>query len=202
MTLDFSRCRLPPFRTSARRCRLAYLVLMVIEVKQRKPHSEATKAKIAAALIGKRHPPERCESNRRGQLGKIQTPEHKQAIRDGVKVAMHQPDIRKRHIDGLQEAFSHTEHGNNFTGGRGQPPSATTLAFAAVLCPAGYLMDEICILKGPGANAGHYTLDFGHPEAKVDIELDGSSHRGREERDAQRDALLRSLGWKIIRIKV
>jgi very-short-patch-repair endonuclease len=39
-------------------------------------------------------------------------------------------------------------------------------------------------------------------ESKINIEIDGSSHRGREEKDAERDAFLRSRGWKVIRIKL
>jgi len=113
---------------------------------------------------------------------------------------MAKPGVRERHLEALQGVFSRTENGNNFNGGKGQEISQTTLDFAAVLCPVGYLMDEITIPYGPKGR--HYTLDFGHPKAKVDIELDGSSHRGREEKDRKRDEFLRNLGWKVIRIKV
>lgn len=170
--------------------------------KPRKPCSEETKAKIAASLTGKKHPPERCAATSRGRVGLILTEEHRRAISESVRAAWQRPESRENIIAGMSDGLARTVNGNYFNGGKGHPPNQPMLDFAAVLCPAGYLMDEICILKGPQMNAGHYTLDFGHPEAKVDIEIDGSSHRGKEQRDAERDTLLRSLGWKVIRIRV
>ncbi|MDP3722709.1 MAG: DUF559 domain-containing protein [Candidatus Omnitrophota bacterium] len=48
-----------------------------------------------------------------------------------------------------------------------------------------------------------YTLDFGHPELKVVVEIDGKQHSGTriQERDRERDAHLASLGWRVIRIR-
>src|SRR4249919_2193721 len=71
------------------------------------------------------------------------------------------------------------------------------IAFAAVLCPVGYVQ-EYQVNYGPGPRA-HYKLDFAHPVAKVDIELDGPYHD--LSKDAERDARLRALGWKVIRIR-
>ena len=68
--------------------------------------------------------------------------------------------------------------------------------FASVLCPVGYVR-EFQVNWGSG-HAAHYKLDFAHPQAKVNIELDGPYHYGVE--DDVRDARLRALGWKVIRI--
>jgi very-short-patch-repair endonuclease len=48
-----------------------------------------------------------------------------------------------------------------------------------------------------------YTLDFGHPDLKLDVEIDGQQHAETriQERDRQRDAHLASLGWRVIRIR-
>ena len=68
--------------------------------------------------------------------------------------------------------------------------------FASILCPLGYVR-ELQV-----RHAGRqYNLDFAHPEVKVNIELDGLYHMSTPEEDTQRDATLKDLGWKIIRIK-
>jgi hypothetical protein len=77
-----------------------------------------------------------------------------------------------------------------WTGGR------TGAEFAHVLCPVGYVR-EFQVNWGPG-HAAHYKLDFAHPTAKVNIELDGPYHD--PSGDEVRDLRLRALGWKVIRI--
>ena len=63
-------------------------------------------------------------------------------------------------------------------------------AYASILVPCGYKR-EFWVEK--------YRLDFAHPYAKVNIELDGPWHY--PNLDAERDAFLRALGWRIIRIR-
>lgn len=82
--------------------------------------------------------------------------------------------------------------------GRGGLPSPRMLEFS-FLCDAGYEMDTVTI---PIPTGSAYKLDFAHREAKVNIEIDGLSHRGRRFEDERRDEYLRSLGWKVIRIKL
>jgi very-short-patch-repair endonuclease len=48
---------------------------------------------------------------------------------------------------------------------------------------------------------GNYIADFYCAEKDVVIEIDGSSHDGREEYDKQRDEFLISLGLTVIHIK-
>lgn len=45
-----------------------------------------------------------------------------------------------------------------------------------------------------------YIVDFLDPLKWVVIEVDGSSHDGREEYDAQRDDIMREAGYRVIRI--
>ena len=49
---------------------------------------------------------------------------------------------------------------------------------------------------------GNYIVDFYCPNANVVIEIDGSSHIGKEEYDQKRDDYLKSLGLVVIHIKV
>jgi hypothetical protein len=83
--------------------------------------------------------------------------------------------------------------------GRGGAVSPDVLPYVDVLCPLGYELDAVTI---PIPTGSAYKLDFAHREAKVNIEIDGRSHRDRQEQDARRDAYLQSLGWKVIRICV
>ena len=49
----------------------------------------------------------------------------------------------------------------------------------------------------------HYKLDLANARLKVAIELDGKSHcaKKRQEQDQKKDCLVRSLGWKVLRLK-
>jgi len=73
-------------------------------------------------------------------------------------------------------------------------------AFEALLCPAGYVREYFIQRSGIG-RGHHYRLDFAHPTAKVNIELDGPYHYSLPEEDRERDIWLRERGWKVIRIR-
>jgi very-short-patch-repair endonuclease len=47
---------------------------------------------------------------------------------------------------------------------------------------------------------GPYVADFYCPAAKIVIEVDGATHDCRQDADGRRDAYMRSLGLKVIRI--
>lgn len=82
--------------------------------------------------------------------------------------------------------------------GRGGEHSPVLLEYAAILCPLGYLLDTITV---PIPTGSAYKLDFALLPEKINVEIDGRTHRDRVEQDARRDAYMRSLGWKVIRIK-
>ena len=79
--------------------------------------------------------------------------------------------------------------------------------FAAVLCPVGFIREyhflygEHVIMTAFGLRRKSFNLDFAHVEGKINIELDGPSHKSTPAEDAARDAILRDHGWRIIRIK-
>ncbi len=84
--------------------------------------------------------------------------------------------------------------------GNGQaPPPYENLAWV-LLEPLGF-QRQYCVASD---HAGPpYKLDFGHPELKLDVEIDGTQHAETriQERDRERDAHLASLGWRVIRIR-
>lgn len=55
----------------------------------------------------------------------------------------------------------------------------------------------------PGTKQRSFRLDFAHPGLKLDVEIDGTSHRhaDRKARDIERDAVLAALGWRVLRIQ-
>lgn len=46
---------------------------------------------------------------------------------------------------------------------------------------------------------GPYFADFACPAGRLIVELDGNSHEGREQSDANRDETLREMGWTTLR---
>jgi hypothetical protein len=145
--------------------------------------------------------PRTVENHRSATMALLKDPAWHENVARKTKEALNRPDTREKHLTALKKAEA--KHGNVFLRvGKGRPPQPIMLEFAAILCPVGYLMDTINISKGDWKGASYYTLDFGHPEALVDIEIDGSSHKGKKDHDSQRDIFLRNLGWKVIRVKV
>lgn len=91
---------------------------------------------------------------------------------------------------------------NTFDGGE------TAVVFATVLCSVGFVREHYIWFGNKidkrGRRNGHAKLDFAHVEGKVDIELDDPRHDSikQNRHDFERDAMLRSLGWKILRIRI
>jgi very-short-patch-repair endonuclease len=48
--------------------------------------------------------------------------------------------------------------------------------------------------------AGHYIVDFCAPRARLVVEVDGACHGWRPQADARRDAELRGLGYRVLRV--
>ena len=127
------------------------------------------------------------------------TPEWRQRMSEQTAAGWRDPEVRSAMLDGQQANFDSRPNGSNFPVGTPQ----TELDFVGVLVPLGYIHGYVIPTHRPENNGGgYYKLDFGHPDALVAIEIDGSSHRDKKEQDARRDDFLRSLGWKVIRIKV
>ena len=123
------------------------------------------------------------------QLGKRLTPEHRQRISSSNQGRIFSAETRAL----LSRIAIEREYGKHFRGG------VTGEVYASFLYPLGYIQEYRLFWGGKGE---FFPLDFGHPEIKVDIELDGPYHRtySTVEYDQFRDKYLKSLGWKIIRI--
>jgi very-short-patch-repair endonuclease len=48
---------------------------------------------------------------------------------------------------------------------------------------------------------GRYIVDFAAPAARLVVEVDGGYHVGRRGGDRRRDARLRELGWRVVRVE-
>lgn len=148
--------------------------------------SDEQKAAISRARKGMKFSKEHIENIRQSRLGTT-TP---QTTRDKLS------ELHRAHPE--WQAKTRAASGAAMQHGMGEPPSQRMLDYAW-LCQAGYEMDRVTV---PLPEGGRYLLDFAHREAKVNIEIDGKSHRGRERLDTLRDEYLRLLGWKVIRIRV
>ena len=117
-----------------------------------------------------------------------------------VKCTYADPEYRQEISEKTRAYYEKTKAPNGAISsyGRGGLPSPKMLDFA-FLCGVGYEMDAVTV---PIPTGSAYKLDFAHREAKINIEIDGSGHRGRRKQDMRRDSYLRNLGWKVIRIKV
>ena len=82
-------------------------------------------------------------------------------------------------------------------------PVAYVKSLWKLLKPAGYIKELPVSLKQLHIGKGfHYTLDFALVENKIAIECDGPKHRSfaQQEKDRIKDARLKAIGWKVIRV--
>src|SRR5574341_958378 len=117
---------------------------------------------------------------------KHQNPMHSQEARDKVASTLrkigHAPPLR---------------------GGNGKGATPQELALFAKLEGGWELGYVVKTLRRPAQGyPHHYKLDLAHPLKMLCIELDGGSHgsKDRQVQDRKKDALLRSLGWKVLRL--
>jgi very-short-patch-repair endonuclease len=84
--------------------------------------------------------------------------------------------------------------------GNGQAPPPYEILAWTLLEPLGF-QRQYCVVSGKAGPP--YKLDFGHPELKLDIEIEGRQHAETriQERDRERDAHLTGLGWRVVRIR-
>jgi hypothetical protein len=129
------------------------------------------------------------------------TAEWRKNVSEGTKRAHATPEVKARLKAGLAKAM--IDHGVPFFGGD------TGDVFASILCPVGYVREYRVYYGEPVVRVfgrdrfrrKNLSLDFAHVEGKINIELDGPGHRIAPMGDVARDALLRDLGWRIIRIR-
>lgn len=153
----------------------------------------------SVANLAKGREPE-ARGKARDSLARIaKDPKWRDRVSEGTRAAMHRPDIRARHLQGLRGAMV------NFKGGNGQPMTPVVTQAAAILEPLGFIRELVIRTRGHGTAESpprNYKADFGNPKTKMVIELDGPSHSpyARKLLDRKKDKVLAALGWKIIRV--
>ena len=95
-------------------------------------------------------------------------------------------------------------HCPSVRGGNGSGPTKSEASLLAKL-PVGEWVVGLAVptLMGPPFGfPWHYKLDIANPIRKICIELDGGSHGSmvRQAQDKKKDAHLRALGWKVLRL--
>jgi hypothetical protein len=128
------------------------------------------------------------------------SPEWRQRVSDATRQALHRPDVRQKHLAGL------AGQPVNFKGGNGQHPVPKVVELAAKLEPAGFIREYVVRTNGHGLPVNcpnHYKVDFGHPQRRIAVEVDGPSHRpmARRALDQKKTAVLRELGWRVVRVR-
>lgn len=148
---------------------------------------------VAKALRGRKLSPEHIAAARH-----TQTLETRLKISESLKRQLTSPEARAalsertKMSDAARERMKQNA-GSYFKGGK------TADEFASVLCPAGFVREHR--IQWGEVYTENFRLDFAHLEGKVCIELDGPHHRKTQEYDAMREALLKAMGWRVIRIK-
>lgn len=148
--------------------------------------------------------PEARKKAARTLLSKAQDPAWRAKVSQATKIAMHQPDIRERHLVALKKARK--RYGINFKGGNGSPLTLMISILSDIFLPQGFIREyaiptkkkENGFLNVPTV----YKIDFAHPEKKIAIEVDGPSHKGKEQKikDAIKTKTLQQLGWTVLRL--
>lgn len=103
--------------------------------------------------------------------------------------------MRRRIQEGTFKPYNGRPYGN----GKSPPPSE--LRAMEILEPLGF-KHQLVVGMGKGSSRPHhYKLDFGHPEQKLAIEIDGTSHNtpSRRKADNRKDNRLSARGWTVLR---
>ena len=129
-------------------------------------------------------------------------PEWRKLVSEKTTKRMRDPDVRQRHLKALSEARQ--THGCWKAGGNGQPRTQVQIDAEKVLKPLGLTPEFIILTEGHGTihrPPPHYKADFANPKTRTVLELDGSSHKGREQLDRRKTEVLQALGWKVLRCR-
>jgi len=120
-------------------------------------------------------------------------------VSNSTRRAMHDPEIRQRHLAGLKGLAV------NIKGGNGQPLTPFISCLWSHLQPLGWKLEHVIKTRGHGTEHNppfNYKADFAHPTAKVVLEADGPSHNNLRQqlKDRKKTRVLQALGWKVIRV--
>lgn len=152
------------------------------------------------------------EANRQARLGKKLAPSTIEKLTAIARTNAADPEWRRKVSEGTIKNYNHKAQragvrralrqrglASFFTGGQDAPTLPPYVSDYLWLERLGYVREyQVQYNK-----TTRYRLDFAHPEARICIEIDGSSHRhpDRQAKDRLRDARLREKGWKVIRVR-
>jgi len=129
----------------------------------------------------------------------------REKVSKATKEAMHRPEVRGKHLKGLEMARK--KHGVNFRGGNGQEMTDIIGYLDSLLREQGFIREypvktKSVIASFPSA-ATVYKVDFADPIAMVAIEVDSGLHNSKESKitDAKKTKVLEALGWTVLRLK-
>jgi Protein of unknown function (DUF559) len=155
------------------------------------------RAAIARARIGTKTSPEtKAKLSIAAQRNRLSS-EWIEKVKRGTLKAWKRPGVKQRHLRAVRRYVKNK--GVNFRGGNGQKPVQFVLDLEKILKPAGWIREYSIGVPG---NTRNYKVDLAHVAAKVAIECDGPSHHQplKKNLDAKKTKILKSLGWKVIRI--
>jgi len=104
----------------------------------------------------------------------------------------------------MQKTLKAIGHGPKVRGGNGTGLTKTQSMVVQALGSPWLTEVVICTMKSSKQGyPHHYKVDVANRELMIAIELDGPSHGSlkRQSQDQKKDSLLRSLGWKVLRLK-
>jgi len=129
-------------------------------------------------------------------------PEWRKLVSEGTKKRMHDPDVRERHLAGLEQARQQSPTGSSWRGGQGCEPNELERSYSWLLL-VGYVSNfPVHVTEAAQSMPSlWYRLDYALPDAKICFEIDGPTHKHKVHQDAVKTAVLEALGWKVIRIK-
>lgn len=98
--------------------------------------------------------------------------------------------IKQKIVEGSYSPFGRGKYGN---GGEMTPTQKQILDMVGGVA-------ELAIKTQDRERPYHYKVDVAIPELKIAIEIDGTSHKRRQEQDLRKDQRMGRLGWKVVRI--
>jgi len=107
------------------------------------------------------------------------------------------PEVLERHVKWLKE--QHTNGTLAWPGGA--PPTPHEESIMDEMCNLGFdSHTHVSVIDSPlDLSVNYYVPDFIHSEARLIVEIDGSSHNNRQEYDDLRDKALAKEGWVTLR---
>lgn len=97
----------------------------------------------------------------------------------------------------LQQSGELLPFGNQRKHGNGGAPTEAEATFLQTFPQA---LFNHAVSLGDGERPFHYKIDAAFVEQKIAVEIDGTSHVGREEADRRKDARLSRIGWTVLRM--